>query len=340
VQLTKKIWTEGYYEDLCSIITGECHEEWRSCYEYKQQYNNYYIVESINLHLNGSAYIDSVTTSHQLYKETFSRWTTYIYPFSDCGSGCGCELPTIDQQLYYNDDNSYKINIIMPYELNNEEITENNNAVLKSEKLIDKMDNFVSSNRSALYTTLKVGLIMGATWCTLPFLILFIVLCVCACVCMCVSMYVSIRMCMCTYHHIYMFFSTCNTNNNVVSGTRNNNVEDSSDSEEVEEEGVEDIGDSEEVEEVEEEVEEVEEEVEEVKDKIKEIEDIEVIYDVLSSYRNEIVNDKTCCICFAKPSIVLFMPCRHLKCCEECSNKIKKCPLCRINIKNRIVAYT
>lgn len=49
-----------------------------------------------------------------------------------------------------------------------------------------------------------------------------------------------------------------------------------------------------------------------------------------------------CIICLDKLKDTLFLPCKHLVCCSECSDKIfkndnnKKCPVCTANIENKI----
>ena len=53
--------------------------------------------------------------------------------------------------------------------------------------------------------------------------------------------------------------------------------------------------------------------------------------------RNEIKikNDKLkkelskCCICYENNVNVIFLPCGHICCCENCTLSIIKCPLCR-----------
>ena len=35
----------------------------------------------------------------------------------------------------------------------------------------------------------------------------------------------------------------------------------------------------------------------------------------------------------------LFLPCRHLLCCEECSAAVRKCPLCRERIVGTITTF-
>lgn len=43
-----------------------------------------------------------------------------------------------------------------------------------------------------------------------------------------------------------------------------------------------------------------------------------------------------CCICMnIYTESVLFRPCMHIVCCVECSERIRKCPICRGDIKRR-----
>jgi hypothetical protein len=39
-----------------------------------------------------------------------------------------------------------------------------------------------------------------------------------------------------------------------------------------------------------------------------------------------------CFICMENRISEIFVPCGHLVCCASCSNKVKKCPLCMVNI--------
>jgi hypothetical protein len=46
--------------------------------------------------------------------------------------------------------------------------------------------------------------------------------------------------------------------------------------------------------------------------------------------------ENKCCICTDKKRDVLFLPCRHMSCCKDCSEKFTKCPLCKTIINQRI----
>ena len=48
-----------------------------------------------------------------------------------------------------------------------------------------------------------------------------------------------------------------------------------------------------------------------------------------------------CCVCLLpRESTVIFLPCRHAKCCEECSAHLEKCPICRCTIEDRFNIFT
>ena len=48
-----------------------------------------------------------------------------------------------------------------------------------------------------------------------------------------------------------------------------------------------------------------------------------------------------CCVCLLqRVTTVLFLPCRHAKCCEKCSASLEQCPLCRCNIEQRFNMFT
>lgn len=42
------------------------------------------------------------------------------------------------------------------------------------------------------------------------------------------------------------------------------------------------------------------------------------------------INDKTLCkVCFTKPLEILFLPCKHLSTCMDCTMAVQYCPICR-----------
>lgn len=46
-----------------------------------------------------------------------------------------------------------------------------------------------------------------------------------------------------------------------------------------------------------------------------------------------------CVICLANKKNILFLPCRHLCTCQDCSTDIKQCPICRGDIEDKITAF-
>ena len=46
-----------------------------------------------------------------------------------------------------------------------------------------------------------------------------------------------------------------------------------------------------------------------------------------------------CVICMAKQSCVVFKPCRHLRCCGNCAERVGTCPICRKQIVERELVY-
>jgi hypothetical protein len=53
-------------------------------------------------------------------------------------------------------------------------------------------------------------------------------------------------------------------------------------------------------------------------------------------------NSKLCCVCMEGERQVLLMPCRHLCVCRGCSEdeRLKDCPICRSEIRERMVVYS
>ena len=47
----------------------------------------------------------------------------------------------------------------------------------------------------------------------------------------------------------------------------------------------------------------------------------------------------TCSICMDRPKTVLFLPCKHFKCCMECAAKCDRCPICMRNVMDRLKIY-
>jgi len=47
----------------------------------------------------------------------------------------------------------------------------------------------------------------------------------------------------------------------------------------------------------------------------------------------------TCKICEERPTIILFLPCGHLCCCDICSTTLTLCPMCRTEINSKVKAF-
>ena len=74
--------------------------------------------------------------------------------------------------------------------------------------------------------------------------------------------------------------------------------------------------------------------------------DIYTYYEILDDYKKDLehqvkVDVITCKVCYEKISDCIFEPCKHMVCCDECSNKImdNKCPMCRTNIESKLKIY-
>lgn len=46
-----------------------------------------------------------------------------------------------------------------------------------------------------------------------------------------------------------------------------------------------------------------------------------------------------CCICLQSPREIAFVPCGHTLCCQDCSRKVKECPVCRKKIFRRLKIF-
>lgn len=49
--------------------------------------------------------------------------------------------------------------------------------------------------------------------------------------------------------------------------------------------------------------------------------------------------EKLCKICMDKDSCMVFLPCGHLVCCQECANALCKCPICCSAVTQKIKTY-
>lgn len=48
---------------------------------------------------------------------------------------------------------------------------------------------------------------------------------------------------------------------------------------------------------------------------------------------------KSCCVCMDSTVRVVFLPCKHMVCCADCSTKVNNCPWCRTVIDQKISVY-
>ena len=46
-----------------------------------------------------------------------------------------------------------------------------------------------------------------------------------------------------------------------------------------------------------------------------------------------------CETCLTFDKTILFLPCKHIFCCETCSVKLNNCPICRTEITEKIKIY-
>ena len=46
-----------------------------------------------------------------------------------------------------------------------------------------------------------------------------------------------------------------------------------------------------------------------------------------------------CATCLTFDKSILFLPCKHIFCCEMCSKKLDNCPICRTEISEKIKVY-
>ena len=48
-----------------------------------------------------------------------------------------------------------------------------------------------------------------------------------------------------------------------------------------------------------------------------------------------------CCVCLLhRETTVVFLPCRHANCCENCSIHLEQCPICGSTIEERFLIYS
>lgn len=61
--------------------------------------------------------------------------------------------------------------------------------------------------------------------------------------------------------------------------------------------------------------------------------------DKISEKDKEKLENLKCSICLTEEKCMLFMPCKHISCCEGCSRAINDCPLCRQKITSKIKIF-
>ena len=59
----------------------------------------------------------------------------------------------------------------------------------------------------------------------------------------------------------------------------------------------------------------------------------------LSAEYEELQAKITCKICLDAKIESLFLPCRHLVCCDNCANMVRECPFCRARIEGVVKVY-
>jgi len=63
--------------------------------------------------------------------------------------------------------------------------------------------------------------------------------------------------------------------------------------------------------------------------------EVETLREEVAAYQRP----NECSVCLVRVKNVVFMPCRHLCACMECSENVAQCPICRGLIHNRIRVY-
>jgi hypothetical protein len=48
---------------------------------------------------------------------------------------------------------------------------------------------------------------------------------------------------------------------------------------------------------------------------------------------------RLCKVCMEREATILFLPCAHILCCEQCSRPLSDCPVCRTSIQQKIRSY-
>eukprot|EP00756_Hemistasia_phaeocysticola_P064690 Hpha_TRINITY_DN7995_c0_g1::TRINITY_DN7995_c0_g1_i1::g.146227::m.146227 len=72
-------------------------------------------------------------------------------------------------------------------------------------------------------------------------------------------------------------------------------------------------------------------------DGLKELEDEVAQY--LATVRSRQRELTMCKICMDRESVVVLLPCKHLSLCVQCSDRVQVCPLCRVDVTDRILPH-
>jgi len=77
---------------------------------------------------------------------------------------------------------------------------------------------------------------------------------------------------------------------------------------------------------------------------LKELEALEIslkttLVKIDTAKKNLSKESSVCVICFSNEKNMLFIPCGHLSSCDECSVSLKNCPICRVEIQQKIKAF-
>ena len=60
-------------------------------------------------------------------------------------------------------------------------------------------------------------------------------------------------------------------------------------------------------------------------------------YKKLESLRSMQINEEDCILCVDLQANILLKPCQHTGLCRQCAYKVEICPICRSNIRERLV---
>jgi hypothetical protein len=63
-----------------------------------------------------------------------------------------------------------------------------------------------------------------------------------------------------------------------------------------------------------------------------------IISNILNDYNTEFP-EYICCICTAAKYNMLFLPCKHVSCCNSCGSNMKVCPICRSEVNFLMQIY-